>query len=65
MNIRLPEHYHCINCDNPMPTDEEFCSEKCLQEKEAGEKRARRQTMFFYAIAIVALIALWVWSYVL
>ena len=56
----LPDHTHCVLCDEPIPVGEEFCSDKCRDEFQTKvKKEARRMNMFYVAaIAIVVLISL-------
>ncbi len=54
----LPDHTHCIMCDEPIPVGEEFCSEKCKEEYHTKVKKEASRMNYFYiaAIAIVVLI---------
>jgi predicted nucleic acid-binding Zn ribbon protein len=56
----LPDHSHCINCDDPIPVDEKFCSDLCKDEYESKAKKESRRMNYFYiaAIAIVIIISL-------
>jgi predicted nucleic acid-binding Zn ribbon protein len=56
----LPDHTHCIMCDEPIPVGEEYCSDKCKDEYQSKVKREARRMNYFYiaAIAIVLLISL-------
>jgi len=56
----LPDHTHCVLCDEPIPVGEEFCSDKCRDEFQAKvTKEARRMNLFYVgAIAIVVIISL-------
>jgi predicted nucleic acid-binding Zn ribbon protein len=56
----LPDHTHCIMCDEPIPVGEEFCSDKCNEEYRSKVKKEARRMNYFYigAIAIVLLISL-------
>lgn len=65
MSIRLPEHSHCLTCGNPVPAEESYCSEECQMEQEAKERKNRQRNLAFYIIAIVAIVAIWLYSYVL
>ncbi|HHT75298.1 MAG TPA: DUF2116 family Zn-ribbon domain-containing protein [Methanomassiliicoccaceae archaeon] len=65
MSIRLPEHSHCMNCGDPTPSDEPYCSDECQREQEAKERRNRQRNLIFYIVAIVAIAAVWLFSYVL
>ena len=58
----LPDHTHCIMCDDPIPVGEEFCSDKCKDEYRAKVKKETRRMNLFYvgAIAAVILISLMV-----
>ena len=56
----LPDHSHCILCDEPIPSDEKFCSDKCKEEYQSKVKKEARRMNYFYiaAIAVVLLISL-------
>ena len=56
----LPDHTHCMMCDEPIPVGEEFCSDKCNEEYRSKVKKEARRMNYFYigAIAIVLLISL-------
>ena len=56
----LPDHTHCILCDEPIPVGEEYCSDKCKDEYTSKVKKEARRMNYFYiaAIAIVLLISL-------
>jgi predicted nucleic acid-binding Zn ribbon protein len=59
----LPDHSHCIMCDEPIPEDEEFCSDKCKEEYHYKVKKEARRMNYFYitAIVVVLLISLTVY----
>ena len=59
----LPDHTHCIMCDEPIPVGEEYCSDKCKDEYQSKIKKETRRMNYFYiaAIAIVLLISLTVY----
>ncbi len=56
----LPDHAHCIMCDDPISVGEEFCSDGCKEEHQSKVKKEARKMNYFYiaAIAIVVLISL-------
>ncbi|MBC7108057.1 MAG: DUF2116 family Zn-ribbon domain-containing protein [Methanomassiliicoccales archaeon] len=54
----LPPHTHCLNCDDPIPEDQDFCSEKCKDSYQERIKKERRRMMYFYIVAIVAIIGI-------
>ncbi|MCQ5375340.1 MAG: DUF2116 family Zn-ribbon domain-containing protein [Methanomassiliicoccales archaeon] len=54
----LPPHTHCLNCDNPIPEDQDFCSEKCKDAYQERMKKERRRIMYFYVAAIIAIIGI-------
>lgn len=59
----LPDHTHCILCDEPIPVGEDYCSDKCKDEYRSKIKKEARRMKYFYiaAIAIVLLISLTVY----
>ena len=60
MVVRLPPHKHCPNCDDPIPEEENYCSEQCMVDHKIKEKKGSRKMTYFYIAAAAALIALWV-----
>jgi predicted nucleic acid-binding Zn ribbon protein len=52
----LPEHSHCLNCDEPVDEGQEYCSDQCRQKFEDDAKRDRNKNMIFLGLAVVALI---------
>ncbi len=64
MAVRLPPHKHCLNCEDPIPEDRDYCSEECMvQHKTRGKQGSRKMALFYVAAAIV-LILLWVLTFV-
>ncbi|MCX6650233.1 MAG: DUF2116 family Zn-ribbon domain-containing protein [Methanomassiliicoccales archaeon] len=54
----LPEHSHCLNCDEPIDEGQEYCSDDCRQKAEGEAKKVRNRNMVFFGLAAVALIVL-------
>ncbi|MBN1110367.1 MAG: DUF2116 family Zn-ribbon domain-containing protein [Methanomassiliicoccales archaeon] len=54
----LPEHSHCLYCDDPIEPGEEYCSEECRRAAEGEANRERRRNMLLFGIAAAALVAL-------
>jgi predicted nucleic acid-binding Zn ribbon protein len=54
MPASLPPHSHCINCDEPIPEGEDFCSEECKKELMDKRKKNSRNMAFFYIGAAIA-----------
>ena len=52
----LPDHSHCIMCDEPIPANEEFCSDKCKEEYRSQVKKEARRMNYFYIAAIAAVL---------
>jgi predicted nucleic acid-binding Zn ribbon protein len=65
MKVHLPEHSHCLACGDPVPANELYCSEECRQEQEAKKRKNKQRNLLFYIVAIVAIVAVWIYSYVL
>ncbi len=65
MKVHLPEHSHCLACGDPVPAEKSYCSEECRQEQEAKENKNKRRNLMFYIVAIVAVAAVWLYTYVL
>ena len=55
MAENLPEHDHCIMCDDPVEVGGRFCSELCQEEYEKGVRRDRNRNLLFVAAVIVIL----------
>ena len=51
----LPEHSHCLHCDDPVDEGQEYCSEECRLKANAEARKERNRNMFFFAVAAVAL----------
>lgn len=54
----LPEHSHCLNCDEPVDEGQEYCSDKCRQKFEDDAKKDRTKNTIFLGLAAVALIVI-------
>jgi len=65
MKVTLPEHSHCANCGDPVPVDQEYCSDACRQQKATAKKQSDRRMWLFYIIAIAAVVGVWLYTYVL
>jgi predicted nucleic acid-binding Zn ribbon protein len=61
----LPDHTHCILCDEPIPVGEEFCSDKCKDEYGSKVKKEARRMNYFYIGAIGIVIAISLVVYIL
>jgi len=65
MPVSLPPHKHCLNCENPIPeSGDNYCSEQCMIDHKLKDKRGSRKMILFYVLAAIALIAVWVISFV-
>jgi predicted nucleic acid-binding Zn ribbon protein len=53
-----------LNCEEPIPEDRDYCSEQCMVESKVKQKRGSRKMLLFYVVAAIALIAIWVFSFV-
>ncbi len=54
----LPEHSHCLRCDDPVDVGQEYCSEECKVAAESEAKKERTRNMVFFGIAAVLLIVI-------
>jgi len=54
----LPEHSHCLHCDDPVDEGQEYCSDECKAAAESESRRERNRNMIFFGIAAVLLIAI-------
>jgi predicted nucleic acid-binding Zn ribbon protein len=61
----LPDHTHCIMCDEPIPVREEFCSDKCKEEYQLKVRKEARRMNYFYIGAIAVVIAISLAIYIL
>ncbi|MCG7843982.1 MAG: DUF2116 family Zn-ribbon domain-containing protein [Methanomassiliicoccales archaeon] len=52
----LPEHSHCLNCDEPVDVGQEYCSDQCRLKFEGEARKERNRNMFFLGLAAIALI---------
>jgi predicted nucleic acid-binding Zn ribbon protein len=64
MAVHLPPHKHCLNCEGPIPESKDYCSEECMIRHKVKEKSGSRKMKLFYVVAAVALVAIWVLSFV-
>ena len=62
--VHLPPHKHCLNCDEPIPEDKDYCNEECMISHKIKEKRGSTRMKIFYIGAVVALVLLWVASFI-
>jgi predicted nucleic acid-binding Zn ribbon protein len=53
----LPEHSHCLNCDDPVEEGQEYCSEECRLKVESDARKERNKNYFLYGMIAVVLIA--------
>ncbi len=54
----LPEHSHCLHCDDPVDEGQEYCSDECKAAAESEAKKERTRNMVFFGIAAVLLVAI-------
>lgn len=54
----LPEHSHCLNCDEPVDEGQEYCSDQCRQKFEGDARKDRNKNMMFLGLAAVVLIVI-------
>ncbi|MGB9881451.1 MAG: DUF2116 family Zn-ribbon domain-containing protein [Methanomassiliicoccales archaeon] len=58
MPLPLPPHTHCLNCEDPIPEDQDFCSEECKNSYHQRARKEKRRMMYFYIFAIIAVIGI-------
>ena len=56
MTDNLPDHSHCIMCDEPIPAKEEFCSDECKEKYRSKVKKEAGRMNYFYIAAIVVVL---------
>jgi predicted nucleic acid-binding Zn ribbon protein len=50
----LPDHDHCLICDDPIDKGQKFCSDLCKEEYEKDENmRKWRDRVFIIAIVVL------------
>jgi predicted nucleic acid-binding Zn ribbon protein len=54
----LPEHSHCLYCDDPVDVGQEYCSDECRENAEKEAKKERTRNMIFFGLAAIILIAI-------
>ena len=54
----LPEHSHCLHCDDPVEVGQEYCSEECKVTAESEAKKERTKNMLFLGLAATILIVI-------
>jgi len=54
----LPEHSHCLYCDEPVDEGQEYCSEECKAKAEGEARKERNKNLLFFGLAAVAIIAI-------
>jgi predicted nucleic acid-binding Zn ribbon protein len=65
MVVRLPPHKHCLNCEEPIPEEGiDYCSEQCMVEHKVKTKKGSRKMTLFYIAAAVALLVLWLLTFI-
>lgn len=57
--VRLPPHRHCKNCKAPIPEDQWYCSAECESAAKAKEKGSGRKMLWYYGLAVVAVVVIW------
>jgi len=54
----LPEHSHCLHCDDPVDVGQEYCSDVCKVAAESEAKKERNRNMLFLGLAATILIVI-------
>ena len=54
----LPEHSHCLHCDDPVDLGQEYCSDECKLAAESEARKERTRNMIFFGLAAIILIAI-------
>ncbi len=54
----LPEHSHCLHCDDPVDLGQEYCSEECRVQALAEVRRERNRNYLFFGLAAIALLVI-------
>ena len=53
----LPDHGHCLVCDDPIDEGQEFCSDRCKEKFSNDLKWEKRRNLFFMTMVIILLVA--------
>ncbi len=54
----LPEHSHCLHCDDPVDVGQEYCSDACKAAADSEARKERTKNTIFFVIAGVLLVAI-------
>lgn len=50
----LPDHGHCLTCDEPVDVGMDYCSDLCKEKYQRDRKREKdRNFIFFAAVAVL------------
>ena len=56
MPENLPDHAHCLQCDNAIALGQEFCSEACKQTHFDKVRKENRRNLIFIVIVVVVFV---------
>jgi len=54
----LPEHSHCLHCDDPVDLGQEYCSEEYRVQALAEVRKERNRNYLFFGLAAIALLVI-------
>jgi predicted nucleic acid-binding Zn ribbon protein len=62
MPENLPDHEHCVQCDDAVPVGQKFCSPECESINIKKLKKERQRNIMFMVAAIAIFVALGIFS---
>jgi predicted nucleic acid-binding Zn ribbon protein len=61
----LPEHDHCVVCDDPVDVGKVYCSDICKEKREKEAKKQKNKNLLFFAAVGVLFVVLTLGAYFL
>lgn len=58
MTENLPDHEHCAQCDDAIPTGQRFCSPECEAAFSTKQRKERQRNLLFIVTVVVAFVVL-------
>jgi len=62
MPENLPDHEHCVQCDDAVPVGQRFCSPECESIYIQKQRKERQRNIIFMVAAIAVFVALGIFS---
>lgn len=61
----LPDHGHCVVCDEPVDVGMEYCSDMCKEKREKEWKKQKNKNLLFFVAVGVLFVVLTLSAYFL